>query len=281
MESVEEPADFLDKVNARLDRDFSKGGIVRRLFRPWRIKIPLEMAAAAAVIALIVYLGGVKEPEPLYQITITESDELSYEDYDAEKPETGKFKATTPTEDAIHITEQGADLPSTSLEEKRDKKGEAKIEAAPDEPEPDKIAREAQKSVPAEGKREKTDGITPKAAPAERVLDKTSIVFKESTPVMRGLEKSEKIRAMSTKGPKREVSLQDAIRSLGGNVIEVEYLEGTEIPLRMLIEIPVGKFESLIQELTQRGELQAPPAQIKRKADELIRVELIFQRSAP
>ena len=93
------------------------------------------------------------------------------------------------------------------------------------------------------------------------------------------MEKSELLELRAKKGLKGETSLKETIRSLGGKVIEAEYLEGTEKPKRMIIEIPAGNFESLIQELIRRGEIKAPPTEIKRKANDLIRVELIFQRS--
>jgi hypothetical protein len=316
MESIEEPADFLDKVNARLDRRFSMGGIFRRLFRPWRIKLPLEMAAAAAVIALIVYLGGVKEPEPLYQITITESDERLITGYGSEKSEIMELEGAAPAEDATDASEKLAvgeprpdpaamdkalnDAGRSSQTEKRDinekdaavresepakrvrdKKGDAVRKEAPAEHEPDKITGGADKPAPPETKRDKIDRFTRGDAPAESPLEETRIILRESTLVSVTTERFKTSRAAVEQSTIKEAPLQDAIRSLGGKVIETEYLEGTKIPTRMLIELPVGKFESLIAELTKRGELQAPPGEIKRKADELIRVELIFQRSSP
>jgi hypothetical protein len=321
----------MDILNARMDRRSTSGGIIRRLIQPVRIKVPLEMAAAAIVIALIVYLGGVKEPKPLYQITITESEERLHVGDGGLKSETMALEGTAPAEDAVDITEKGSvgeskpakgdldkalngaaripppakgDIDEKSgvirepapSEGKRDKKSGAVREDTPAERDTDKIASVTQKH--ASGKLEKTDGIkhepapletaqdkidgfTRGAAPADSLLEETRIILRESTLVTGMMEELGAAQPAMERAPTKEASLQDNIRSLGGNIIEVEYLEGTETPVRMLIEIPVGKFESLIQELKKRGELQAPPTEIKRKADELVRVELIFQRVAP
>ena len=71
MESVDEPADFLEKVNARLDRESPLEKFVRSLFFPLKIKLPLELAAAAVVIVLIVHFSGIGDAPPLYEITMS------------------------------------------------------------------------------------------------------------------------------------------------------------------------------------------------------------------
>ncbi|MBW2557035.1 MAG: zf-HC2 domain-containing protein, partial [Deltaproteobacteria bacterium] len=44
MDPVEAPADFLEKIHERMDSRFSLDRIIRKLFIPFRIKIPLELA---------------------------------------------------------------------------------------------------------------------------------------------------------------------------------------------------------------------------------------------
>ena len=71
MESIDEPADFLNKVNARLERESTWKEFVHRLFFPLKIKLPLELAAAAVVIALIIHFSGIGDAPPLYEITMS------------------------------------------------------------------------------------------------------------------------------------------------------------------------------------------------------------------
>ncbi|MFH1792001.1 MAG: zf-HC2 domain-containing protein [Candidatus Omnitrophota bacterium] len=54
LEKVKAPADFLVKVHERLERRSEFEGIMRRLFVPVRIKVPLELAAVIAVIFIVV-----------------------------------------------------------------------------------------------------------------------------------------------------------------------------------------------------------------------------------
>jgi hypothetical protein len=242
MENIEEPVDFLDKVNIRLDKRFSLRGLFRRLFIPLRIKIPLELAAAAVVIAVMVYLGGVKEPEQLYQITVTENDIRMPEDEDID----GTFGGARTSPEKSHASkdklhEMGGDT------QKSDKSGED-----------------------LEKTETRGDRLISGAIKSQKIEVEETVV---------GV--SDMREAAAKKGPKREISIEETIRSLGGKVVETEYLEGTNTPARMILEIPVGKFESLMQELIRMGKIQAPPTEIKKQATDLIRVELIFQRPEP
>ncbi len=47
------PADFLDKLNSRLDVPEPRRGIVRTLFHPARVKLPIEAAGLLAAAALV------------------------------------------------------------------------------------------------------------------------------------------------------------------------------------------------------------------------------------
>ncbi len=58
METVAPPADFLEKVNSRLERRSSAAGFLRGIFLPLRFKLPLELAGLAAAVMLIVYVSG-------------------------------------------------------------------------------------------------------------------------------------------------------------------------------------------------------------------------------
>jgi hypothetical protein len=311
MESIEEPVDFLEKVNTRLDKRFSLGGILRRLFKPMRIKIPLEAAAAAVVIAVIVYLGGVKEPQPQYQITITESDDrLLLDDESGISEEialprgavkTGEFEklesdakvfgSTVTRESAPEEIASEKPVTDTPKSKRVDHLGFApagsESKETADTPKPKES--DTRESAPADGEpvRPVTDTPKPKEAdtkespPAESDLEESKIVPPKPAASGKRIEKSDITTFRAKKGPKGEAPLKETIKSLGGKVIEAEYLEGTEKPKRMIIEIPAGNFERLIQELIRRGEIKAPPTEIKRKANDLIRVELIFQRSNP
>ena len=58
MEKVPPPADFLGKVNARLERGSGAAERLRRIFAPRGFRLPLELAGLAAAVVLIVYVSG-------------------------------------------------------------------------------------------------------------------------------------------------------------------------------------------------------------------------------
>jgi hypothetical protein len=59
---VKAPEDFLKKVHERIERRSAFETIMRALFVPVKIKVPLEVAAMAAAIMLIVATSGIKKP---------------------------------------------------------------------------------------------------------------------------------------------------------------------------------------------------------------------------
>ncbi|MDD4879375.1 MAG: hypothetical protein PHR22_02830 [Candidatus Omnitrophica bacterium] len=59
---VKAPEDFLQKVRERIERRSAFEKIMRALFVPVKIKVPLELAAMAAAIVLIISTVGIKKP---------------------------------------------------------------------------------------------------------------------------------------------------------------------------------------------------------------------------
>jgi hypothetical protein len=62
LERVEAPADFLDKVHERIGQPSRFSRIVRGLFVPTRIKIPFQLATAAATAVLVFSLFNLMQP---------------------------------------------------------------------------------------------------------------------------------------------------------------------------------------------------------------------------
>ncbi|OGX28234.1 MAG: hypothetical protein A3F87_04780 [Omnitrophica WOR_2 bacterium RIFCSPLOWO2_12_FULL_51_24] len=59
---VKAPEDFLEKVHERIERRSAFEKIMRTLFVPVKVKVPLEVAAMAATIILIFSTIGIKKP---------------------------------------------------------------------------------------------------------------------------------------------------------------------------------------------------------------------------
>ncbi len=61
VELVKPPDDFLFQIHKRMDPGFSLAGIARKLFVPFRIKIPMQFAATVAVCVLILFIINTPE----------------------------------------------------------------------------------------------------------------------------------------------------------------------------------------------------------------------------
>ncbi len=62
LETVTAPADFLEKIHEKIKPQSIFQRILRKLFVPFHIKIPLELAAAAAMVILVVSVLNVQQP---------------------------------------------------------------------------------------------------------------------------------------------------------------------------------------------------------------------------
>ncbi|MBU8921824.1 MAG: zf-HC2 domain-containing protein [Bacteroidales bacterium] len=58
MEQVDPPPGFADRVNERLEQESPLRRVIRGIFHPLHIKVPIEIAGLAAAVVLIVYISG-------------------------------------------------------------------------------------------------------------------------------------------------------------------------------------------------------------------------------
>ncbi len=63
LDQVKAPADFLEKIHERMEPHFSIDRLIRKLFVPFHIKIPLELAAVATVTILVALVLNIQQPE--------------------------------------------------------------------------------------------------------------------------------------------------------------------------------------------------------------------------
>jgi hypothetical protein len=74
------------------------------------------------------------------------------------------------------------------------------------------------------------------------------------------------------------VDLRTTVMSLGGEVIEIEHREGTNIPETIVVEIPSEKYPSLLVELSRLGVIrQAPPGDTVESDEGVVRVKISLQ----
>ncbi len=93
MEQVDPPAGFVGRVNERLEQESSFRGVIRKIFYPLHVKVPIEIAGLAAAVVLIVYVSGFVGKEGLEEILPVGTGRKEVATLDGEKLESNESQA--------------------------------------------------------------------------------------------------------------------------------------------------------------------------------------------
>lgn len=289
MESLETPDTFVDKVHERLKKRSSLKRLVKGLFYPLRIKVPLELAGVAAAALLVIYIVGIRGKQHVYELAYAQrSQPLAV--LQEQKMEKG-----VEVDEAATLSEK--DQPALELEEekadKKNKRIEVEKDLAPSKKDLSALAPQAKKkerlgkveeAIPrSKMAREKSErGLEPQEEKIERkaqiIAEAPSVakdrVRKEPSLIIADKEKGESEKDALTTPTAREKYLNDILAVLGGKIIESEYNEDTQVLEGLVIEIPADKYQELIQILEERGDILKPYPIIKEKDQETIQIRL-------
>jgi len=302
MVSLETPDNFGEKVHERIEKPKSLKRIVKGLFYPLRIKLPLELAGVAAAALLVIYIVGIRGKQHVYELAFTQRSE-PLAALQEQKMERGAVR-----EEAITVSKKAQ--PASELQdekmEKRDKRAEAEEAISPSKKEPsasapqekrmerrDKVKEPVPRSKMVQERREpdlahQEENIdrkaqivaeAPSVAKAQRREDPSlEIADKEKGEAKEDADKDtrEARKDALAKPTPRERSLENVVTNLGGKIIESEYNEDTRVLESLVIEIPAEKYQKLIQTLEERGDILKPYPSIKEKDKEVITVRLIL-----
>jgi hypothetical protein len=283
LESVEPPKDFLDQLNERIEGRSWFPKILATLFKPMRVKIPLEFAGAVAVAILVfAVLHTQKEQLSLEQapeglIQEMASEQVAVEQRQAEVP--GRL-----TEDRAY-KERGVDAFGEEMKEepyskrrlarKPEEEKMAKVDA------PDTLKQAVKDQAPPP-KRESIElalvmkkeirpeslapGAAMEAAPAPKKKMRRSLALQETTPPAK---------------PDRDEELDDSLSKLkrlielvGGEVVSVEYDEQTNTPTSIGAQIPAQRIHTFYNKLKELGDLRTPPEAVTRKGHDVLPVSI-------
>ncbi len=275
LESAEAPKDFLDKLHERIEARFQFGKLMRVLFVPMRIKIPLELASLAAMAILIFSVLPIQQqeirmadvPEGSRQVTIAKKAVVDTIDSEltAEKYKTkSAFEETT----AKQSERQRKPIELALLLEP-----EASVRAyAPS------LAME---SAPAP-KTPITSPLGTRAAgqaaqKAEIKRDKFKIKkrAKESSIRPRLGSKDELAQSLSYLNEAFS-KVKSLVGLVEGKVISVEYEKQTGRPQSILAAIPAKNYNSFYKSLKQVAALKTPPPAIAEKDQKALRIRIRF-----
>jgi hypothetical protein len=296
MESLETPEFFVEKVHERIEKSKSLKRLVKRLFYPLRIKIPLELAGVAAAALLVIYIVGIQGKQHVYELAYAQrSQPLTV--LQEQKMERGAV-----LEEAITVSKKAQ--PALELQDekmkKKDKRAVAEEAAPPGTKEPPAFAPQEKKLDKGErrvGAKEEIlrskmvqETREPDFAHKDEQIERKAQIKADTPSVAKGqkredlsLEVADKEEGEAEKDALqkpilREKSLEDIVDALGGKIIELEYNENTQVLESLILEIPAEKYQKLIQALEEQGDIRKPYPAIKEKSQEIITIRLILQQ---
>jgi hypothetical protein len=272
VESFKAPDDFLEKLHERLEQRVSFRKIMRTLFVPGRIKIPLEFATATAMAVLIFSILYIQQPEKMItdvpesstHVKITEKtsvDTVSLSGKGAaykSKPVLEKANAQQPAK-KIEIIELTLLLEKEGLE-KAYAPNEA-LEAAP-----------AQRSDPERPRIARLGG--PKAEMKRNMLSREKQVTgftKEERPAL----EEEPLSSFSSSHD-IFIKVKELIMLAEGRTLSLEYEPHTERPQSIRAEIPANNFKSFCDKLSRLAILHTSPPTISENGQGTIQIRIRF-----
>lgn len=270
LESVEPPKDFLDQLHERIEKRSWFSEILRTLFVPMRVKIPLEFAGAAAVAVLV------------FSFLYTQQDQLKL----AEAPvslKPGRVTEKAPmglaqpsvSRPKERVAEKGAlgDIPAEASLSLKEERATEKMKAdtfggvAKDEDYRSQNAYKAATAEPPPAEREtielalvlrkelRPQALAPEAAmeaaPAPKKKMRRSLAMRDAEPSARP-ERDEEVDDSLTR-------VRRFIGLVGGEVVSVEYNKETNTPESIRAEIPAEQLYTFYNKLKELGDLQTLP----------------------
>ena len=279
LKPVKAPPDFLEEIHGRLRPRFQFGRMARKLFMPFRIKIPLELAAAATMAVLVFsVLSLQKGDREMVRVPITSVHKEVAERFSdgpvgsvslsPEEPESGlHWRTGGPIELAVLLK-----IGITS------RTHEPHVEA--------ETASDLQRDPGLDQKKSADTAYVEKKVPTRKgspvVKTEREGLKKEKLAMLPQLRKRTglKDKAIPSPGDSEDFlsKAKYVTRRAEGKVLSVEY-ERESTRLRSIrVEIPAKHYRSFCQELIRIAELQSPPPSIPDKGLETIRIrmKLIF-----
>ncbi len=263
LESVEPPRDFLDQLHERIEARSWFPKILRTLFVPMRVKIPLEFAGAVAVAILV------------FSVLHTQKDQLRL----AEAPVGLKQERAG---EQVAMEKRQAEAPLRVMEESvyKERAVDSFGDVAKDEAHKPQLAYKAATAEEPPAERETIElalvmkkeirpeslapGAAMEAAPAPKKKMSRSLALPQAAPPA----KPERDEEVDESLPR----LKRLIELVGGEVVSLEYNEETNTLESIRAEIPAKQIDTFYNKLKALGDLQVPPEAVAGKEHEVLPV---------
>ncbi|MFH0811365.1 MAG: zf-HC2 domain-containing protein [Pseudomonadota bacterium] len=244
LEQVKPPADFMEQLHERLEAPSMFRRIVRKLFVPFHVKIPLEFATAA-MIAVLVF--------SLFHTQLAE-----------------KHMLQTPSEKKA--------MEPAEIGEANKKEISLKKEVSPP-----KAALDATSRMEKEGEPQKPMELTLLLQKRDRGRAfKQPMALKESRTAKKGAPADEESLYPASAGATAESSRTDPLKHLiekeGGKVLNIEYDPKTGLPAVIQAEIPTSRYDIFTHQLKGMASslVSSPSSPDKSQERVLLQIKLLY-----
>jgi hypothetical protein len=268
------PPDFINRLNERLDKETPVKKLRNLFLVPLKIKLPLELATAAALGILIFFIV---QPPVQQPVTFKNEVDKNYSLVEKQKVQTGKKQPTQPLgrlpekkpafqPKAETLKDDAAPSPPMPYEQNleiRDAKGKT---AQPGE-------QMLAKSTVAESE---IENVKENTAPPP-ILISLIIPAESKIPAARQKSAEAPVDRMekSSKAQSIEQKIVQMLDSMGGKVVAMERNDEGQ-PLSANIEIPASKYSQFIDQILQIGKIESPQPSIAPTGDQLIPITISF-----
>ncbi|UCH23329.1 MAG: zf-HC2 domain-containing protein [Deltaproteobacteria bacterium] len=283
MESIRAPDDFLNQIHKRLQPRFSFDNVVKKLFFPLRIKIPLEFAAAAIVAVIIFSVLAIRQPER--QLVRATGRSISSSAVEKEldgyrvSPELIKSKAkpdlrhTTPRKLAeenqpivlamvIKIGESGPVTQSMGIQDAATEPLPGKVAGVMETESRPSIHFSEQKSMPQPPVAESAEKIVPARSPRQA-----------ASPRKDEQEVKEKALLNLSETIQRLIKI---VQSLEGSVLSESDTEPFQSPRMVTVSLPARRYDEFVAELERMAPFRMPPPSYPVSDQDSIHMQISF-----
>jgi len=298
VEPVKAPEDFLNQLHERIESRFSLGKIMRTLFVPMRIKIPIQLVTVTATVVLVFSVINLQQPVMQLSDTpmVLEEEEVKQEVMKepvktipdrkmfGQKPASTKTVAhkkqkTTKAKDIALKGQKEKRTIELALVLKTGESGRTDLQFEPKEktPSPEKGEALDEESRTYAGSSSKL-GTVRKAAPKVAIATSS---FKEdqddkTLPDSGPSESKDETAGVVTDVDQPVKELENLIKRLNGKILYIEYEEKSQRPKSLTAQIPATQYNRFYEKLKSLGTLQGPAPPINEKKKEMIKVKVKF-----
>jgi len=276
LKEVDVPEDFLKKVHERIEQVSRSKKILRALFVPPRVKVPLELAVVLTAVVIVIFLFNLMSPSRAVQPKAVK--QIAYEKPIPEAVEMKESVEKDTGAEAETYEDESAYLEKQSQLLKAEEESPVKMpsEIASKEDFLERAAGIEEPAFPAVTEKKAVELVLVITTAPSEIIETRDKALEEPPKIMMKAKKAEEEKPAARpsiaaepmteeKAPVQAPDLpalievysrvQELVEQSEGKVISSEEEEETGKPVSITAEIPIINYSSFLEELSMIGEL--------------------------